>query len=169
MYYSNCEVTKINCKPNPASTLPAFGFAFNSNSPQFASLFTPLLLPSTSSNPNITAPVINDTVSVEDGIKIQRAGIYQISYTLTISLNNPTTTPETVRFFLSLNTPINIIPGSGTAVRSNVLGTGEVYVSSGVILINLNPGNLIRIVPVELSGIVDIRAAALTVIQLVSS
>ncbi|PEZ22455.1 hypothetical protein CN345_28975, partial [Bacillus thuringiensis] len=44
--------------------------------------------------------------------------------------------------------------------------TGEVDISSGVILINLNPGNIIRIVPVELIGTVDIRAAALTVVQL---
>ena len=68
--------------------------------------------------------------------------------------------------FLSLNTPTNIIPGSGTAVRSNVIGTGEVDVSSGVILINLNPGDLIQIVPVEVIGTVDIRAAALTVAQI---
>ncbi|TKI94351.1 exosporium protein ExsF, partial [Bacillus wiedmannii] len=52
------------------------------------------------------------------------------------------------------------------AVRSNVIGTGEVDVSSGVILINLNPGDLIQIVPVELIGTVDIRAAALTVAQI---
>ncbi len=144
------------------------GFAFNASAPQFASLFTPLLLPSVSPNPNIPVPVINDTVSVGDGIRILRAGIYQISYTLTISLDNVPTAPEAGRFFLSLGTPANIIPGSGTAVRSNVIGTGEVDVSSGVILINLNPGDLIQIVPVELIGTVDIRAAALTVSQLVS-
>ncbi len=59
--------------------------------------------------------------------------------------------------FLTLNTLDNIIPGSGTAVRSNIVGTGEVDVSSGVILINLNPGNLIQIVPVEVIGSVDVR------------
>ena len=148
MFSSDCEFTKIDCEAKPASTLPAFGFAFNASAPQFASLFTPLLLPSVSPNPNITVPVINDTVSVGDGIRILRAGIYQISYTLTISLDNSPV--EAGRFFLSLNTPANIIPGSGTAVRSNVIGTGEVDVSSGVILINLNPGDLIQIVPVQL-------------------
>ena len=65
------EFNKIDCNAKPVSTLPAFGFAFNASAPQFASLFTPLLLPSTSPNPNITVPVINDTVSVGDGIKIQ--------------------------------------------------------------------------------------------------
>ena len=126
------------------------------------------LLPSVSPNPNITVPVINDTVSVGDGIRILRAGIYQISYTLTISLDNSPVAPEAGRFFLSLNTPANIIPGSGTAVRSNVIGTGEVDVSSGVILINLNPGDLIQIVPVQLIGTVDIRAAKINSCTLAS-
>ncbi|EEK80072.1 Membrane spanning protein [Bacillus cereus R309803] len=105
-------------------------------------------------------------MSIGDGIRIQRAGIYQISYTLSLSLDNSNAIPEAGRFFLSLDTPQNIIPGSGTAVRSNVIGTGEVDVSSGIILINLNPDNLIQIVPVELIGTVDIRAAALTVTQI---
>ncbi|MEK4413859.1 exosporium protein ExsF [Bacillus sp. FSL K6-0268] len=166
MFFSDCECNEMNCEAYEASTLPAFGFAFNATSPQFASLFTPLALPSVSPNPNIPAPVIHDTVSVGDGIQIQRAGIYQISYTLTISLDNIPTAPGAGRFFLSLNTTNNVIAGSGTAIRSNVTGTGEVDISSGVILINLNPGNVIRIVPVELLGTVDIRAAALTVVQL---
>ncbi|CAM4132572.1 exosporium protein ExsF [Bacillus sp. GX] len=166
MFSSDCKFTKIDCEAKPASTLPAFGFAFNASFPQFATLFVPLSLPSTSPNPNIPAPVINDTVSTGTGIRIQRAGIYQISYTLTISLDNSPAAPEAGRFFLSLNTPANIIPGSGTAVRSNVIGTGEVDVSSGVILINLNPGDLIQIVPVEVIGTVDVRAAALTVAQI---
>ena len=85
---------------------------------------------------------------------------------MTISLDNSNAIPEAARFFLSLDTPDNIIPGSGTAVRSNVIGTGEVDVSSGIILINLNPGNLIQIVPVQLLGSVDVRAAALTVVQI---
>ncbi|MDR4174318.1 hypothetical protein FO522_32625, partial [Bacillus nitratireducens] len=70
------------------------------------------------------------------------------------------------RFFLTLNSSTNVIAGSGTAVRSNIIGTGEVDVSSGVILINLNPGDLIQIVPVEVIGTVDIRSAALTVAQI---
>ncbi|MEK5300442.1 exosporium protein ExsF [Bacillus sp. FSL R10-2201] len=162
----DCKYNKIDCIPTAASTLPAFGFAFNATAAQFASLFTPLLLPSTSPNPDLTVPVINDTVSTGNGIKIQKIGIYQISYTLSISLSDPTITPSLARFFLSLNTPQNIIPGSGTAVRSNIIGTGEVDISSGVILINLNPGNLIQIVPVELQGSIDVRAAALTVLQI---
>ncbi|MDC6157416.1 hypothetical protein HOV72_016090 [Bacillus albus] len=36
----------------------------------------------------------------------------------------------------------------------------------GVNLINLNPGDLIQIVPVEVIGTVDIRSAALTVAQI---
>ncbi|NWK70893.1 hypothetical protein HWX41_17870 [Bacillus paramycoides] len=163
-FSSDCEFTKIDCEAKPASTLTAFGFAFNAFAPQFASLFTPLLLPST--NPNITVPIINDLVSVGDGIKIQLPGIYQISYTLSISLDNSNTIPEADRFFLSLDTPHNIIPGSSTAVRSNAIGTGEADISSGVILINLNPSNFIQIVPVELFGSVDVRAAALTVVQI---
>ncbi|MBE7102820.1 hypothetical protein FT637_07100 [Bacillus cereus] len=162
----DCKFKKIDCNAKAASTLPAFGFAFNATAPQFASLFTPLLLPSTSPNPDFTFPVINDTVSTGYGIKIHRTGIYQISYTLSISLNDPNVTPEFARFFLSLNTSQNIIPGSGTAIRSNVIGTGEVDISSGVILINLNSGNLIQIVPVQLQGSIDIRAAALTVLQI---
>ncbi|WP_439022840.1 exosporium protein ExsF [Bacillus thuringiensis] len=162
----DCKFKKIDCNAKAASTLPAFGFAFNATAPQFASLFTPLLLPSTSPNPDLTVPVINDTVSTGYGIKIHSTGIYQISYTLSISLNDPNVTPEAARFFLSLNTPQNIIPGSGTAVRSNIIGAGGVEVSSGIILINLTSGNLIQIVPVELHGSIDIRAAALTVVQI---
>ena len=166
MLSSSRLFSSFNCGAQAPSTLPALGFAFNATSPQFATLFTPLLLPSTGPNPNITVPVISDTISTGTGIKILVAGIYQISYTLTISLDNSPVAPEAGRFFLSLNTPANIIPGSGTAVRSNVIGTGEVDVSSGVILINLNPGDLIQIVPVQLIGTVDIRAAALTVAQI---
>ncbi|WP_144519767.1 exosporium protein ExsF [Bacillus thuringiensis] len=166
MFFPDCERNEMNCESYEASTLPAFGFAFNASSPQFASLFTPLLLPSVSPNPNIPVPVINDTINVGDGIQILQTSIYQISYTLTISLENIPTAPGAGRFFLSLNTPNNVIAGSGTAIRSNVTGTGEVDISSGLILINLNSGNVIRIVPVELIGTVDIRAAALTVVQL---
>ena len=82
------KFANFNCEAHAPSTLPALGFAFNATSPQFATLFTPLLLPSTGPNPNITVPVINDTISTGTGIKIQVAGIYQISYTLTISLDN---------------------------------------------------------------------------------
>ncbi|EMA6342267.1 exosporium protein ExsF [Bacillus cytotoxicus] len=161
----DCKPTQI-CPNAPVDTLPAFGFAFNASAPQFATLGIPLALPSTNPNPNISVPVLNDTVSTGAGIRIERAGIYQISYTLTISLDNVPVSPEAARFFLTLNTLDNIIPGSGTAVRSNIVGTGEVDVSSGVILINLNPGNLIQIVPVEVIGSVDVRAAALTVAQI---
>ncbi|KEK22233.1 exosporium protein ExsF [Bacillus gaemokensis] len=166
MFSSHCDFVKICCEPKKVTQLPAFGFAFNATGPQFATLGVPLLLPSTNPNPNIPVPVINDTTSTGTGIRIEKAGIYQISYTLTISLDNFPAAPEAARFFLTLNTPDNIIPGSGTAVRSNVIGTGEVDVSSGVILINLNPGNLIQIVPVEVIGTVDVRAAALTVAQI---
>ncbi|MGX5543428.1 exosporium protein ExsF [Bacillus cereus] len=158
------KFANFNCEAQAPSSLPALGFAFNATSPQFATLFTPLLLPSTGPNPNITVPVINDTISTGTGIKIQVAGIYQISYTLTISLDNVPLAPEAARFFLTLNSSTNIIAGS--AVRSNIIGTGEVDVSSGVILINLNPGDLIQIVPVEVIGTVDIRSAALTVVQI---
>ncbi|EJS66594.1 hypothetical protein CN425_23995 [Bacillus cereus] len=166
MFSSNCEVTKIDYEAKPASPLPAFGFAFNASAPQFASLFTPLLLPSVSPNPNISVPIINNTVNAGDGIQIQQTGIYQISYILTVSLENVPAPPNAARFFLTLGTPDNIIPGSGTAVQANIIGTGDAEISSGVILINLNPGDLIQIVPVELFGAVDIRAAALTVIQI---
>lgn len=169
MVSSDFNCANMICAPHKSHTLPALGFAFNATTPQFAVLETPLSLPSTSPNPNITIPIIHDTLSTGTGIRIQKTGIYQISYTLTISLNNIPVAPEASRFFLTLNTPNNIIPGSGTAVRSNVLGTGEVEVSSGVILINLNPDDLIQIVPIEAVGTVDIRAAALTVIQLGSS
>ena len=165
MFPSNCRFTHFKCEAQAPITLPALGFAFNATSPQFATLFTPLLLPSTGPNPNITVPVINDTISTGTGIRIQLAGIYQISYTLTISLDNFPVAPEAARFFLTLNSSTNVISGSGTAVRSNIIGTGEVDISSGVILINLNPGDLIQIVPVEVIGTVDIRAA-LTVTQI---
>lgn len=160
------KFTNYNCEAHPPSTLPAFGFAFNATAPQFAISFTPLLLPSTGPNPNLTVPVVNDTISGGTGISIQIAGIYQISYTLTVTLDNISMIPESARFFLTLNSSTNIIPGSGTAVRSNVIGTGETDVSSGVILINLNPGDLIQIVPIEVNGTVDVRAAALTVAQI---
>ncbi|MCQ6530326.1 exosporium protein ExsF [Bacillus mycoides] len=166
MCSSDCEFTKINCQAHGAYTLPAFGFAFNATAPQIATLFTPLLLPSASPNPTITVPILNATVSTGDGIRIENAGIYQISYTLTVSRDKNSVTLESGRFFLTLSTPDNIIPGSGTAVRSNIIGAGAVDVSSGVILINLNPGDLIQIVPVELIGTVDIRAAALTIVQI---
>lgn len=162
----NFKCMEIFCVPPKMHILPAFGFAFNATTPQLATLRTPLSLPSTSPNPNITIPVIHDTLSTGTGIRIQKPGIYQISYTLTISLDNIPTTSEASRFFLTLNKPNNIIPGSGIAVRSNIIGTGEVDISSGVILINLNPNDLIQIVPIEVTGTIDIRAAALTVIKL---
>ena len=93
------KFANFNCEAQAPSTLPALGFAFNATSPQFATLFTPLLLPSTGPNPNITVPVINDTISTGTGIKIQVAGIYQISYTLTISLDNVPVAPEAARAF----------------------------------------------------------------------
>ncbi|TKH10402.1 hypothetical protein FC694_26015 [Bacillus wiedmannii] len=166
MFSSDCNFIKLNCEAREVRTLPAFGFAFNASAPHFATLEKPLFLPSIRPNPNVAVPIINDTVNTGAGIKVQRTGIYQISYTLTVSLDNVPVAPEAGRFFLTLNTPNNIIPGSGTAVRSNVIGTGEVDVSSGNILINLNTGDLIQIVPVEIIGTVDIRAAALTVLQL---
>ncbi|PHG69736.1 hypothetical protein [Bacillus toyonensis] len=169
MNFSDLKCENMICMPNKSHTLPAFGFAFNATTPQFAAFGTPLSLPSTRPNPNISIPVIHDTLSTGTGITMQKNGVYQISYTLTISLDNMPVTPEASRFFLTLNTPNNIIPGSGTAVRSNVMGTGEVEVSSGIILINLQPNDLIQIVPVEVIGTVDIRAAALTVIQIGSS
>ena len=92
------KFANFNCEAQAPSTLPALGFAFNATSPQFATLFTPLLLPSTGPNPNITVPVINDTISTGTGIKIQVAGIYQISYTLTISLDNVPVAPEDTLF-----------------------------------------------------------------------
>ncbi|MCU4883803.1 hypothetical protein OCA14_15840 [Bacillus cereus] len=161
MFSSNSE-----CKTQVEIALPAFGFAFNATEPQSAALFAPLFLPSTNSNPDLNVPVINDTINTGTGIQIQKTGIYQINYSLTISLDNDPAAPEGARFFLALNSPTNLIPGSGTAVRSNVIGTGEVTVSSSAILINLNPGNLIQIVPAELIGTVDIRSAALTVAQI---
>ena len=117
MFPSNCRFTHFKCEAQAPITLPALGFAFNATSPQFATLFTPLLLPSTGPNPNITVPVINDTISTGTGIRIQLAGIYQISYTLTISLDNFPVAPEAARFFLTLNSSTNVISGSGTAVK----------------------------------------------------
>ncbi|MEB9686080.1 hypothetical protein BK742_09055 [Bacillus thuringiensis serovar pingluonsis] len=167
MFFSDdCKTIKIDCEARVVNTLPAFGFAFNASTPQFAVLETPLLLPSINPNPDISVPVINDTVSTGTGIRIKKTGIYQISYSLTISLDNIPVVSEVTRFFLTIDTPNNIIPGSGTAVRSNVVGTGEVDISSTVILINLNSGNLIQIVPVEVAGKVDIRSAALTIVQI---
>ena len=92
------KFANFNCEAQAPSSLPALGFAFNATSPQFATLFTPLLLPSTGPNPNITVPVINDTISTGTGIKIQVAGIYQISYTLTISLDNVPLAPRRLAF-----------------------------------------------------------------------
>ncbi|MDG0949874.1 hypothetical protein [Bacillus paranthracis] len=165
-YFYDCACYKQNCGSTSAHNLPAFGFAFQAGEPQLAIVGTPLQIPSTGPNPNQTVPIVYDTVSIGTGIKVQRPGIYQISYTLTISLDNTPMIPEWVRFFLTLHTPTNIIPGSGTAIRSNVIGTGEVDVSSGIILINLSPGDLIQIVPVEIQGTADVRAAALTVLQI---
>lgn len=168
MFFSDdCKAIKIDCEARTINT-PAFGFAFNASTPQYAVLETPLLLPSINPNPNIPVPVINHAVNTGAGIRIEKSGIYQISYSLTISLDNVPIVPEASRFFLTLDTPNNIIPGSGTAVRSNIIGTGEVDISSAIILINLNLGNLIQIVPVELAGKVDIRSAALTIVQIVS-
>lgn len=67
---------------------------------------------------------------------------------------------------MTLNSSTNVIAGSGTAVRSSIIGTGQVNVSSGVILINLNPSDLIQIVPVEVIATIDIRSATLTVAQI---
>ncbi|GMR69087.1 hypothetical protein BAC7755_57580 [Bacillus sp. MN7755] len=55
-------------------------------------------MPNPDPSPNITVPVINDTISTGIDIRIQVAGIYQISYTLTISLDNVPVSPEAARF-----------------------------------------------------------------------
>ncbi|WP_459500776.1 hypothetical protein [Bacillus sp. C1] len=163
--FNVCNVN--NCPPFPAQAVKAFGFAFNASFPQFATLNTPLVLPSNNPNPDLPfVPVLNNVVSTGTGLRVQQTGVYQISYTLTVSLDNAPFPPEAARFFLTLDDPTNLIPGSGTAVRADIIGTGEVDVSSGVILINLVAGDLIEITPIEVIGTVDVRAAALTVLQI---
>ncbi|MGG2093180.1 hypothetical protein AB1283_10765 [Bacillus sp. S13(2024)] len=157
----------------PVKEFPAFGIAFSASDTP-VSVDRPIPLPSNNTNPNVSIPVLLDVESTGHGLIVKRSGIYQLSYTLTVSLDNSSTPPdgrESATFFLTLNgtTLSNAIPGSGTAVRTTFDDTGLVVVTSTVILINLYKNDLIQIVPTEIAdsaGTVDVRSAALTVTQI---
>lgn len=140
---------------------PAFGFAFSTVSQDLA-LFVPLSLPSENWNQDISLPVNSEIGLTNTGLRIQKAGIYQISYTVTLLLP---AAGHTVRLSLTLNTSSNIVPGSGVAARSTIIGVGEKDVSSGVVIINLSPGDLIQITPVEIIGHPTASAVELTIAQ----
>lgn len=137
----------------------ALGFAFSTVSQDLA-LFVPLSLPSEPSTGN------SEIVSTNTGLRIEKAGTYQISYTVTLLLPDTPGGKNSIRLFLTLNGPNNLVPGSGIAANSNVIGAKEVDVSSGVVLINLSPGDLIQITPVEIIGHPTASAASLTIAQI---
>ncbi|CAG9612832.1 hypothetical protein BACCIP111899_02010 [Bacillus rhizoplanae] len=159
----------------PAKEFPAFGIAFSASDTP-VSIGQPIPLPSNNTNPNVSTPVLLDVVSTGHGLVVKRSGIYQLSYTLTVSLDNVPAPPdgsgrESATFFLTLNgtNVSNAIPGSGTAVRTTFNDTGLAVVTSSVVLINLTENDLIQIVPtniIDAINTVDIRAATLTVTQI---
>ena len=157
----------------PVKEFPAFGIAFSvSDTPVSAG--QPIPLPNNNTNPNVSTPVLFDVESTGHGLLVKRSGIYQLSYTLTVSLDNFPASPdgrESATFFLILNgtTVSHSIPGSGTAVRTTFDDTGLVIVTSSVILINLYQNDLIQIVPTDIvdsASTVDVRSATLTVTQI---
>ncbi|MEH6890300.1 hypothetical protein V7024_11385 [Bacillus sp. JJ864] len=157
----------------PLKELPAFGIAFNTEA-QKVSANQPLSLPDNNSNPSVSIPVLLDVENTGVGLRVQRSGIYQLSYTLTVSLDNvpaPLEGRESAIFFLTLNgtTLANAIAGSGTAVRTTFNSTGLIVVTSSVILTNLYIDDLIHIVPTDIDDplkTIDIRSANLTVTQI---
>ncbi|ENQ3079600.1 hypothetical protein ACEOWG_002836 [Bacillus cereus] len=157
----------------PVKEFPAFGIAFLAGDGPISE-GQPIPLPSNNTNPNVSVPVLLDVENnnPKNGLRVKRSGIYQLNYTLTVSLDNFPAPPdgrESATFFLTLNGTSNPIPGSGTAVRTTDTGTGLVIVTSSLILINLNKEDLIQIVPTEIAdvgGTVDVRAATLTVTQI---
>ncbi|MFD0772260.1 hypothetical protein ACFQZ1_26525 [Bacillus sp. CGMCC 1.60114] len=157
----------------PVKEFPAFGIAFSASDTP-VSVGQPIPLPSNNTNPNVSVPVLLDVESTGHGLIVKRSGIYQLSYTLTVSLDNfpvPSGGRESATFFLTLNgtTLANSIPGSGTAIRTTFDGTGLVVVTSSVILINLYNNDLIQIVPTDIvdsADTIDVRSATLTVTQI---
>ncbi|MGG2066650.1 hypothetical protein [Bacillus sp. S14(2024)] len=157
----------------PVKEFPAFGIAFSASDTP-VSVGQPIPLPSNATNPIVSTPVLLDVESTGHGLIVKRTGIYQLSYTLTVSLDNFPASPdgrESATFFLTLNgTAVsNSIPSSGTAVRTTFDDTGLVVVTSSVILINLYKNDLIQIVPTNLvdsADTVDVRSATLTVTQI---
>lgn len=161
------------CAP-PVKEFPAFGIALNTEE-QPISTGQALRLPNNNSNqnPNASIPILLDVESTEFGLRVKRNGVYQLSYTLTVSLDNmpplsPPNNLESAIFFLTLNDESvpNVIPGSGTAVRASSAGTGQAVVTSSIILINLNKEDLIQIVPSAVTGTVTAQAATLTAVQI---
>ncbi|PEA56129.1 hypothetical protein CON64_05760 [Bacillus pseudomycoides] len=153
----------------PIKEFPAFGIAFNTTTQDNVSENEALLLPNNNPNPSVSIPVLLDVESTGSGLRVKKTGIYQLSYTLTVSLDNISIPPvdrESVIFFLTLNNVSNTIPSSGTAVRADFGGTGLVVVTSSVILINLNKGDLIQLIPTNIVGTVDVRSATLTLAQI---
>ncbi len=157
----------------PVKEFPAFGIAFLAGDGPISE-GQPIPLPSNNPNPSVSIPVLLDVENnnPKNGLRVKRSGIYQLNYTLTVSLDNLPAPPdgrESATFFLTLNDVSNLIPGSGTAIRTTFNDTGLVVVTSNLILINLNKEDLIQIVPTEIAdvgGTVDVRAATLTVTQI---
>ncbi|PES10756.1 hypothetical protein CN488_29425, partial [Bacillus anthracis] len=133
------------CFALPQNTT-AFGVAFNDNFPQVSTANMPLILPESATNPEApNIPILYHVINTGTGLRVERSGTYYISYSVTVSLPLPS---STVRFFAVLNNnPLNIIGGSGTAGRTDSVGTGGIIVLTNDTLTNLYSGDSVQIIP----------------------
>ncbi|MBG9577965.1 hypothetical protein ABE42_01685 [Bacillus thuringiensis] len=157
-----------SCIPFPAEKINAFGISFTDEFPQTSTSGVPLLLTDSDTNPNFPGiPMLQNVENTGNGLRILEAGIYYISYSITASLPFPS---STARFFVILNNnPLNIIRGSGTAGRSDSLGTGDVQVFASDTITMLNVGDVVQLVPedpLNPTGTVDVRSGLLKVFKL---
>ncbi|MBJ8025533.1 hypothetical protein [Bacillus cereus] len=142
----------------------SFGFVFNDSFPQYVFKNEPLFLPDDTPNLNSPTPVLNNLLSTGTGFKIIKTASYQISYSLSVNLNNSSESLEKLVFSLLLNN--SSISESLTTVCITNASINELYVVSDTIIVNLTEGDLIQITPIEINEPIEVTTAALTIIEI---
>lgn len=132
---------------------PASG-TVSSTDTQSLTPLTPLRLPNTES--------LSDISTAPSGLQIEVAGTYFLSYNVTLAPIDQTAS-QTITLVLTLNGADNAINGTAVSVRHPAR---PIDATSEVAMITLIPGNLIQIVPLEITGQLAATAAKLTVRQL---
>ncbi|PGV61660.1 hypothetical protein COD94_19005 [Bacillus cereus] len=141
----------------------SFGFVFNDSFSQYVFKNEPLFLPDDTPNLNFPVPVLNNVLSTGTGFKIIKTASYQVSYSLSVNLNNCADLLDKLVFSLLLND--SSISESLTTVHITNTSINEIHVVSDIIIVNLTEGDLIQITPIEINGPIEVTTAALTIIE----
>ena len=107
---------------------------------------------------------MNNVLNTGTGFKIIKTASYQISYLLSVNLNDYPESLEKLVFSLLLND--SSIPESLTTVHVTNTSIKEIYVVSDIIIVNLTERDLIQITPIEINGPIEVTTAALTIIEI---